>query len=124
MSAHGGSDRVHIPALDGLRGIAILLVLMFHSLLIQEDAVPAALIHAVALSGWAGVNLFFVDEIYYDRFGILDNSPEKLYPGVDQAPAPPLSTLVKSNGEPQPPNHRDLVWKNVRIKKRFLIDQY
>ena len=64
MNVQGGSDRKHIPVLDGLRGIAILLVMMFHSLIIQLDpmpeAEPATLIYAVALSGWAGVNLFFV----------------------------------------------------------------
>lgn len=52
--------REHIPSLDGVRGIAILLVLMFHSLLVQEDSLPAAPIYAVAGSGWVGVNLFFV----------------------------------------------------------------
>lgn len=43
-----------------MRGIAILLVLMFHSLDIQQDALPSGLIYAIATSGWAGVNLFFV----------------------------------------------------------------
>lgn len=49
-----------LPALDGLRGIAILLVLIFHSLDIQLDAIPNPVIHAVAISGWTGVSLFFV----------------------------------------------------------------
>jgi peptidoglycan/LPS O-acetylase OafA/YrhL len=53
-------DRERIPSLDGVRGIAILLVLMFHSLLINEEAMPTGVLLAVAASGWAGVNLFFV----------------------------------------------------------------
>jgi len=48
------------PALDGLRGIAILLVLIFHSLDIQVDAIPFPALHALAISGWTGVSLFFV----------------------------------------------------------------
>lgn len=50
----------HVPALDGLRGIAILLVL-FHHLTIARAATPGedrlfTLLHM----GWAGVDLFFV----------------------------------------------------------------
>ena len=73
-----------------------------------------------------GVNLFFVDAIYYDRFGIRDNSPEKLhrpYKGTYQMTPQQLSALVRANGRPLPPNDRDLVWDEVRIEKRFLIDQ-
>lgn len=46
----------HIPALDGLRGLAILLVLLFHygiSLAPVDSLGPFAL-------GWSGVDLFFV----------------------------------------------------------------
>src|SRR5205814_7162636 len=43
-----GHARVHFPELDGVRGIAILLVLLFHS---------ARHVFAV---GWVGVDLFFV----------------------------------------------------------------
>jgi peptidoglycan/LPS O-acetylase OafA/YrhL len=55
-----GGDRDRIPSLDGVRGIAILLVVVFHSLLVNEDAMPAQPVYAVAASGWSGVNLFFV----------------------------------------------------------------
>lgn len=49
------SSRAHIPALDGLRGLAILLVLMAHLY------VPASVkLRAVANAGWIGVDLFFV----------------------------------------------------------------
>ncbi len=51
----------HHPALDGLRGVAVLMVLAFHFLHIdgQGGAVEGALLSATR-SGWAGVDLFFV----------------------------------------------------------------
>ena len=49
MSAMAKPSR-HIPALDGLRGVAILLVLLWHSFPIMEYFLP----------GWSGVDLFFV----------------------------------------------------------------
>lgn len=55
--------REHVPALDGVRGIAILLVLANHfaTLLGLEGTGPVS--HALvklAAAGWTGVNLFFV----------------------------------------------------------------
>lgn len=56
-------SRMHIPALDGVRGVAILLVLLFHSVIFSHIQ-PTALLDRtfVRLSevGWAGVDLFFV----------------------------------------------------------------
>jgi peptidoglycan/LPS O-acetylase OafA/YrhL len=46
----------HIPALDGLRGVAILLVLLFHS----ERRLVSLHLAGFAAWGWTGVNLFFV----------------------------------------------------------------
>lgn len=52
----------HVPALDGLRGVAILLVLFFHSgLIIVSGTGTSRLIYEVASqSCWCGVDLFFV----------------------------------------------------------------
>lgn len=52
-----------LPTLDGLRGIAILLVLVLHFTM-YGGAAPAAgldlLVFRVAVAGWIGVDLFFV----------------------------------------------------------------
>ena len=58
--------RGHIPQLDGVRGLAILLVMAFHfaGLLRQElSASSSGVLHALQQAcsvGWAGVDLFFV----------------------------------------------------------------
>lgn len=52
---------VHHPALDGLRGVAVLLVLAFHFLHIDgEGGVAERMLLATTRAGWAGVDLFFV----------------------------------------------------------------
>lgn len=52
----------HLPALDGLRGIAILLVLLYHST--TAGQVSSAVVRALQIPfrnfGWCGVDLFFV----------------------------------------------------------------
>lgn len=54
------SSADRIPALDGLRGVAILLVILFHhTLMRQATAFDAAYVN-VARLGWSGVDLFFV----------------------------------------------------------------
>jgi peptidoglycan/LPS O-acetylase OafA/YrhL len=53
----------HVPALDGLRGLAILLVLTHHLLLYGGMEPTVRLdrwVRAVGLAGWIGVDLFFV----------------------------------------------------------------
>ncbi|HYR08570.1 MAG TPA: acyltransferase [Longimicrobium sp.] len=63
---HGGTaptgERAHVPALDGLRGCAILGVLLLHltSALGTPAGAPARLVKQVFGIGWTGVDLFFV----------------------------------------------------------------
>jgi peptidoglycan/LPS O-acetylase OafA/YrhL len=57
-----GPARSHLPALDGLRGLAILLVLVSH-LMLFNDRTGTRLgdsLSALRGLGWAGVDLFFV----------------------------------------------------------------
>ena len=49
-----------IPALDGLRGIAIILVMLHHLTYYRPEAGIDMAIAAVPLFGWAGVDVFFV----------------------------------------------------------------
>ena len=62
-TAHSGEKRMpHIQALDGVRGTAILLVLLFH--LLQSNNAPTGsgmidLILKIRNVGWIGVDLFF-----------------------------------------------------------------
>ncbi|HEV2751156.1 MAG TPA: acyltransferase [Gemmatimonadales bacterium] len=52
----------HLPALDGLRGVAILLVFLTHAVALPLEPVTAvdAAIRSVTRLGWTGVDLFFV----------------------------------------------------------------
>jgi peptidoglycan/LPS O-acetylase OafA/YrhL len=53
---------VHVPALDGLRGVAILLVMIYHFGLVHAEFHSHGAFHPVQLlqGGWLGVDLFFV----------------------------------------------------------------
>jgi peptidoglycan/LPS O-acetylase OafA/YrhL len=52
----------HVPALDGARGVAILLVLVFHFAgpFPGEPDLPSKIVRAGMAGGWIGVDLFFV----------------------------------------------------------------
>jgi len=54
-------SKLRVPALDGLRGIAILLVLFYHSV-VATYTVSTALrfVHMLGHLSWSGVDLFFV----------------------------------------------------------------
>lgn len=49
----------HFPALDGIRGVAILLVLLHHLMPIRIEGLPSWW-QSLFRSGWIGVDLFFV----------------------------------------------------------------
>ncbi len=60
-NARAPAPGAHHPALDGLRGVAVLLVLGFHFLHIDGEGGPAErFLLGATRSGWAGVDLFFV----------------------------------------------------------------
>ncbi len=55
----------HVPALDGVRGLAIVLVMFRHMSLLPmgtaaQSPWPDRIVHALASVGWVGVDLFFV----------------------------------------------------------------
>src|SRR4051794_26846750 len=51
---------LYIPALDGIRGIAILLVLVFHFTVVDKEAKSfRGLALHLTNAGWVGVDLFF-----------------------------------------------------------------
>jgi peptidoglycan/LPS O-acetylase OafA/YrhL len=53
----------HIPALDGLRGLAILLVMLHHFTFyggMGRTVIIDRLFYVIGMAGWCGVDLFFV----------------------------------------------------------------
>src|SRR5574341_1521139 len=51
----------HFPELDGIRGVAICLVLVYHSSSIASPQTPLASLYIrLANIGWVGVDLFFI----------------------------------------------------------------
>ncbi|MBC8289235.1 MAG: acyltransferase [Planctomycetes bacterium] len=58
---HQKPDSRHVPALDGVRGVAIAMVVAFHSgLILDSSSLGEKAWLKVASIGWAGVDLFFV----------------------------------------------------------------
>src|SRR4051794_7360606 len=51
----------HVPALDGLRGVAVLMVILFHFIgQMPTTSIPTRAIMRLCSFGWSGVDLFFV----------------------------------------------------------------
>lgn len=70
----------HIPALDGVRGLAIALVLCFHSGLIVNGSGGLERVWLrVASVGWAGVDLFFVLSGFLITSILLQTRPRPRY---------------------------------------------
>lgn len=68
-----------------------------------------------------GPNIVFVERKYFDRFGIADNSPSKLYV------RPPKSAMESElvgygrNGVPWPEGKATLNWTELVIEKKFVF---
>ncbi len=83
-----GADTHAIPTLDGMRGLAVLLVLMFHFAWTFPGDDPALAtsfvdkvavqLHAFMWSGWMGVDLFFVLSGYLITRGLVTDSKKPL----------------------------------------------
>jgi peptidoglycan/LPS O-acetylase OafA/YrhL len=65
-------SRTHIPALDGVRGIAIVLVMIFHFN-------TRVFLRVVNDAGWVGVDLFFVLSGFLITGILLDNKDDRHY---------------------------------------------
>ncbi|MCE9671876.1 acyltransferase [Myxococcus stipitatus] len=50
----------HLPVLDGVRGLAVLLVVFFHTTHLSDQSVAGRATWWLAGAGWTGVDLFFV----------------------------------------------------------------
>ena len=68
-----------IPTLDGLRGIAIILVMLHHFTYYRPTAGIDAQIAGVLFFGWAGVDLFFVLSGFLITGILLDTRDSKRY---------------------------------------------
>jgi len=87
-AALAGADARAIPTLDGMRGIAVILVLVFHFAWTFPGDDPAAAVslvdkiavqlHAFMWSGWTGVDLFFVLSGYLITRGLVTDSENPL----------------------------------------------
>lgn len=60
VSSTGGTGEQRLPTLDGLRGIAILMVMIYHQTAIIGPTVVDRFMGFWTMGGWAGVDLFFV----------------------------------------------------------------
>lgn len=64
IGANNDPDNARIPSLDGLRGIAIILVMLHHFSFYGWETDPTTkldlIVKQISLGGWIGVDLFFV----------------------------------------------------------------
>ena len=71
-----GLFRAHMPECDALRGIAILLVFVYHLAFIGVEAPPGSLpslLYSFSRAGWIGVDLFFVLSGFLISGNLLDS---------------------------------------------------
>lgn len=74
-----GPDRPHLPGLDGVRGIAIILVLLFHQTLMKPLSRVDRIWGSLVSAGWTGVILFFVLSGFLITGILLDSRNQSRY---------------------------------------------
>lgn len=73
-----GGSRAHVPALDGVRGVAILVVLVHNlSIFVGKGSIADRLWTVVTEAGWVGVELFFVLSGFLITGILLDDDPAR-----------------------------------------------
>src|SRR5947208_3373154 len=75
----GSQSLPHVPALDGLRGIAILLVIVNHSWVLPVVTLADRVATFSTGVGWSGVELFFVLSGFLITGILLDSKGGKYY---------------------------------------------
>ena len=73
------NERRHVVVLDGVRGLAILLVMLYHMTLLEPGEGAWRVAHAVVSVGWCGVDLFFVLSGFLITGILLDTRGRKGY---------------------------------------------
>jgi hypothetical protein len=74
----------------------------------------------------SGTALYFVDRRYFPRFGIVNNTPVKLFVPRDGFPLITPGTLwrfVRPDGRPWKEEEAELVRKDVRIRRTFVVGE-
>jgi peptidoglycan/LPS O-acetylase OafA/YrhL len=79
---HPGKSRRHLPGLDGIRGLAILLVMFSHFIVVGDNIGKGTPISTFLHSGYLGVDLFFVLSGFLITGILIDSKSSKNYFGA------------------------------------------
>jgi peptidoglycan/LPS O-acetylase OafA/YrhL len=76
---HPGPSRRHLPGLDGIRGLAILMVMFSHFIVVGGNLKKGGILSTFLHSGYLGVDLFFVLSGFLITGILLDSKASKRY---------------------------------------------